>query len=183
MKHDLSQLLPDLRRGDPRALDAVVLACRARLYSFLLRLVRRAEVAEELLQETFLRLVRHAAGLPDHTRLDLWLYTVARNLARSWWRWSIVDGERLLQVAAGWLGAPPPPDPLERAVADERARLTERAIGGLPLAYREVALLVAVEQLSHEEVGAVLGLRADAVRQRWSRALAMLRDAGGVDAV
>lgn len=178
---DLSHLLPDLQRGDPRALDAVVVALRPRLYSFLLRLVRRAEVAEELLQEAFLRLVRHASRLPADTRLDLWLFAVARNLARSWWRWSFVDGERLLQVASGWLGAAPAADPLERALADQRAQLAERAIGALPLAYREVVLLVGVEQLGYDEAAGVLGLRADAVRQRWSRALTMLRDAGGSD--
>lgn len=171
-------LTPSLRAGDPAALDAVVRELRPRLYGFLLRVVRRPEVAEELLQEALLRLVRHLPGLPDGSRVDLWCFTVAHNLARSWWRWSLLDGERLLRAAAAWRGAPQP-DPLDALLADRRAAEAERAIAALPVAEREIVLLVGVERLGYDEAAEVLGLRPDAVRQRWSRALARLR--GGED--
>ena len=53
-------LVSGLRAGDPAAFDAVHAAFNVRLFSFLVRLSRRREVAEDLLEETWLRLVSHA---------------------------------------------------------------------------------------------------------------------------
>src|SRR5512145_2118176 len=73
-------LVEGLRRGDTAAFDLAYDAYRARLFAFLLRLSRRRAVAEDLLDETWLRLVRHARDLQPDTRLSAWLFTVARNL-------------------------------------------------------------------------------------------------------
>jgi RNA polymerase sigma-70 factor (ECF subfamily) len=170
-----------VRRGDPAAIADVVARTRPRVYGLLLRLVGREELAAELTQETFLRLVRHAPRLGPDARVDLWLFTVARNLARSHWRWSFLDGERLARLAAGWIGAAPSDSPWDRlALADEQRRL-ELAIAALPMSLREVVVLVSAGGLTYEEAGDVLGLRPDAVRQRWSRALEALRARGVVD--
>src|SRR6476659_1613443 len=74
------ELVARLRRGDAAAFDAIYLALNVRLLTFLVRLSRRRDVAEELLEETWLRLVTHAARLRPDTRLVPWLFTVARNL-------------------------------------------------------------------------------------------------------
>ncbi len=76
-------LVAGLRRGDARAMAAVWSQYHQRIHSFLLRLCRQPELAEDLLQETFVRLGRHAAQLAAETPLLPWLYTVARNLYRS----------------------------------------------------------------------------------------------------
>ncbi|HEX7700086.1 MAG TPA: RNA polymerase sigma factor, partial [Kofleriaceae bacterium] len=66
--------------------------------------------------------------------------------------------------------------PLE-AIADSQAQLAiERAFAALPPAYREVALLVGIEGMQPTEVAEVLGIRADAVRQRLARARAQLSE-------
>ena len=67
-------------RGDRAAFDRVYELYRPRLFAFLLRLSRSRTVAEDLLDETWLRLVAHAASLRPDTRLASWLFTVARNL-------------------------------------------------------------------------------------------------------
>src|SRR3546814_15604755 len=74
------QLVGRLRTGDPEAFDAVHDAFNARLYNFLARLSNRRDVAEDLLEETWLRLVVHARRLNPDTRLGPWLFTVARHL-------------------------------------------------------------------------------------------------------
>src|SRR5690242_7180313 len=73
-------LVARLRQGDADAFDEVYAAFNARLFTFLVRLSRRRDVAEDLLEETWLRLVKHARRLRPDTRLAAWLFTVARHL-------------------------------------------------------------------------------------------------------
>jgi RNA polymerase sigma-70 factor (ECF subfamily) len=93
-------LIARLRAGDPAAFDVIYDRERARVFSFLVRMSGRRELAEDLVQETFLRLVRHAPRLHDDTRIRVWLLTVARNLCRSHFRWAFVDRSARLQIRA-----------------------------------------------------------------------------------
>ena len=167
-----------LRRGEPAAFDAVFAGYRRRLYSHLVRMTRRRDVAEDLLQETFLRLAQHAARLEPETRLGAWLFTVAHRLVVSWARAQAVRnqlaGDLPRREAAG-----DERSPLE-ALADSQAQLAlERAFAALPPAYREVALLVGVEGLPPAEVAQILGQTPEAVRQRLARARTQLAEALG----
>jgi RNA polymerase sigma-70 factor (ECF subfamily) len=165
-------LVPRLRNGDLRAFDAVFAAHRASIFGYLLRMSRRRELAEELLQETFLRLARHAPRLRDDTNVRAWLFTVARNLWISHRRWAWLDGERLAELARGAVFGEPGPDAL--AEAAQAGRRVETALAKLPETYREVLLLVAVEKLTPQEAADVIGIRPDALRQRLARARAMM---------
>ena len=87
MDRDLELRLVDgLRRRDPDAFAAVHDAFNVRLFNFLARLSNSRDVAEDLLEETWLRLVGHAARLNPDTSLGPWLFTVARNLHISYRR-------------------------------------------------------------------------------------------------
>ena len=167
-----------LRRGDPAAFDAVFAAYRRRLFAYFVRMTRRRDLAEDLLQETFMRLAQHATRLTADTRLAAWLFTVAHRLVISWGRAKAVRAQ-----LAGYLPRREPAgserSPLE-AIADSQQQLAlERAFAELPPAYREVALLVGIEGLAPVEVAEILGLRADAVRQRLARARQQLADGLG----
>jgi RNA polymerase sigma-70 factor (ECF subfamily) len=166
-----------LRRGDPAAFDAVFAAYRRRLYAYLVRMTRRRDLADDLLQEVFLRLAQHATRLAEETRLASWLFTVAHRLVVSWARAQAVRDQ-----LAGDLPQRPiaqERSPLE-AVADSQTQLAlERAFAGLAPSYREVALLVGVEGLQPTEVAEILGLRPDTVRQRLTRARSQLAEALG----
>ncbi|MEQ1571978.1 MAG: sigma-70 family RNA polymerase sigma factor [Myxococcota bacterium] len=172
MTTDEATWVAGLRANDPRAFDAVFDAYRERLWAFLLRLCGRTELADELLQETWIRLASHATRLTPDTNLRGWLFTVARNLYRSHRRWAWLDGQRLLELATR--AAPRPPTPHEHAAASESARAVERVLAELPDSSREVALLVWIERMDPSEAAVVLGLRPDAVRQRLARARAAL---------
>jgi RNA polymerase sigma-70 factor (ECF subfamily) len=169
--------LDGLRRGEPGAFDAVFAAYRKRVYGYLVRMTRRRDVAEDLLQETFLRLAQNARSLTDGTRFGAWLFTVAHRLVVSWARAQQVRA----QLAGDLPDEPVAPDRSPRdALADSQAHAAlERAFAALPPAYREVALLVGVEGMQPTEVAQILGLRPDAVRQRLARARAQLADALG----
>jgi RNA polymerase sigma-70 factor (ECF subfamily) len=164
------RLVVRLKAGDPAAFEAIYEAFRPRLFSFLARLSRRRDVAEDLLEETWLRLVSRAPDLTDDTRLGPWLFTVARNLFASWCRHRAVDQSRILDFALSWPSALPHESPFESAARGETERRLEAGLARLPNRDREVLLLVAGEELSPAEAAAVLGLSPEALRKRLQRA-------------
>lgn len=168
------EIVSGLRAGDARAFDRAHARYRAPLYSFLLRLSGRRWLAEDLLQETWLRLARSALDLAPEVELRPWLFTVARNLYVSYRRWALLDADRLREL--GLLPAGQSESPFEHVAANETERRLERALLALPLDYREVLLLVAVERLQPREAAAVVGIGPDALRQRLARARSMLSE-------
>jgi len=167
-------LVAGLRAGDSDAFEAAHAAYHARLYNFLARLSRRRDVAEDLLEEAWLRLIANASRLAPDTRLAPWLYTVARNLFYSYCRSRAMDGESGASLIGLWPGGTPPPSPFEEAAAEELERRVERALTSLPAMYREVLLLVGVEGLSPSEAARVCGVSPETLRQRLSRARNLL---------
>jgi RNA polymerase sigma-70 factor (ECF subfamily) len=167
-------IVDGLRRGDTRAFDMAYERFRPRIFGFLLRLARRKDVAEDLFQETWLKLARSAPRLEEDTDLAAWLFTVARNAFVSWRRWAMLDisrivaiGDEAMAVAGGAL-------PDDAAEASRSLVALERALAGLPAAHREVLLLVGVEGFEQEQAAEILGVRYDAFRQRLARARAAL---------
>ena len=122
--------------------DAVYEEFHRPLFNFLARLSRSRDVAEDLLEETWLRLVGHARRLAPDTRLKPWLFTVARNLYASYCRSRVLDQSLSADVIGLWPVSPPEPSPFEQAAAGELERRVERALGRMPVAYRELLLLV-----------------------------------------
>jgi len=165
------QLVSRLRERDPKAFEAVHDAFNARLFSFLARLANSRDVAEDLLEETWLRLVAHAGRLQPDTRLGPWLFTVARNLHTSFRRSRSIEDSGDVGL---WSRGSPTPSPLEVAEASELERRVGAALAALPTTYREALLLVAAEGLRPAEAAAVCGISGQAMRQRLSRARAAL---------
>jgi RNA polymerase sigma-70 factor (ECF subfamily) len=169
-------LVEGLRRRDVAAFDRVYDAYRPRLFSFLLRSCRRREVAEDLLEETWLRVVASAPRLRPDTRLTPWLFTVARNLYWSYCRSRALE-ERLDAALAGlWPAAAAPPSPFEETAASELDGRVERALAALPARTRDVLVLVGIEGLTPAEAAVVCGITPEALRQRLSRARALLAE-------
>jgi RNA polymerase sigma-70 factor (ECF subfamily) len=170
-------LVERLRHGDADAFDAVHAAFNVRLFTFLVRLSRRRDVAEDLLEETWLRLVTHAQRLRPDTRLGPWLFTVARNLHCSYLRSRMLEDSAAAGVMALWPVSLERASPFEAAAAGELERRIERALAALPAASREVLLLVAVAGLDHADAADVCGITPEALRQRLHRARAALATA------
>src|SRR3954452_10532836 len=168
------QLVTRLRQGDPDAFDVVHSAFNQRLYNFLARLSRRPDVAEDLLEETWLRLVKHSGRLQPDTRLGPWLFTVARHLHASYCRSRFLEDSHAAGLSGLWPDAHREPSPFEALESDEAAQRLATALASLPLACREALLLVAVEGLPHAEAARICGVTAEAMRQRVSRARALL---------
>ena len=164
------ELVTRLRAGDAAAFDLVYGEFNARLFSFLARLCRNRDVAEDLLDETWLRFVDRVPKLRADSRLGPFLFTVARNLYVSYCRSRLVEDLQTVDMIGLWPLGTPRPSPFESTVANETARRIEAALAQLPVMYREALLLVGVEGMRPAEAAIVCGITPEAMRQRLSRA-------------
>jgi len=164
------RLVVRLKAGDPAAFEAIYEAYRPRLFGYLVRLSRRRDVAEDLLEETWLRLVTRCATLADDARLGPWLFTVGRNLYFSWRRSRAVDESRTSELDPAWPAPERGASPFEAAARSELERRVEAALARLPLRDRELLLLVGVEGLTPSEAAGVCGVPAVTLRARLHRA-------------
>jgi RNA polymerase sigma factor (sigma-70 family) len=171
-------LVDGLRRGEPAAFDRAYEQYRGRLFGYLARVARRRELAEDLLQETWLRLAQHASQLDDDTDLGAWLFTVARNLFLSHIR-SVMTGADRMHTISFWEGQATHTTPYDLTSATETQQRLESALLELPVDYREVLVLVVIEHLEPAAVAKVLGIRPESVRKRLERARTMLAERMG----
>ena len=167
-------LVRRLKAGDADAFEALHAAFNTRLFNFLARLSRRREVAEDLLEETWLRLIDVSPRLRDDTRLGPFLFTIARNLYVSYCRSRSLEDQYAPELIGMWPSGSPGPSPLESTIARETGERLDQALASLPATYREALLLIGVEGMKPAEAAVVCGISPEAMRQRVSRARAMV---------
>jgi RNA polymerase sigma-70 factor (ECF subfamily) len=154
------------------------------LYTMALRLVRNADEAGDLLQETVLRAYRFFHQFESGTNCRAWMLTILFNNFRNGYRKSSREqpassaDEFDRKVEAESLRLDPAGANPESVVSGQRMEgEVEAALTALPEEFREAILLVDVEELSYQEVSGVLNIPIGTVKSRVSRGRAMLRDA------
>lgn len=159
-------------RGDLAAFEALARRYQARLYGYALRMIGDAHEAEDLTQETLLRLHR-AMGRYDPTQpFAPWAFGIAAHVCRDWLRWRRRRREETTEAPEA---AEPRDSPLELSAAAEERQRVAQAVRRLPRKYREVIVLHYVDGMSYEQVAMALGLRPPAARRRALRARQMLQ--------
>ncbi len=166
------ELMAQLAAGDLAAFDALYERYRRSVFTVLLRLAASDAVAEDVLQETFLRLYLHRAAYRSQGHFRAWLYSIARNLLTDYYR----RARRPVDEPAT-TEAEDPIGPAEWAEAGDLAARIGRAVDRLPPLQREVLLLSRVAGLTSEEVADVIGSTPGAVRVALHRALKAIRTA------
>lgn len=137
------------------------------VYGYLVRLTRRRDVAADLFQNVWLKLVAHAPQLAPDTRIRAWLLTVAHNEVRSHQRATRWDVSRVLLFASA-------KSHMSHVDTPDVALDVERALSRLDALDREALLLEAVSDLGSEDICRILRLSPEAWRKRLSRARARL---------
>ena len=168
------RLVQRIKAGDESAFDLVYEAYRHRLFAFLYRMTRCRDTAEDLLEETWVRVVRRIDTLRDETRLRAWLFAVARR--------QFLSHRRLRASVAAPVGdfdpraevADPGPSPYDMAAVGETSRRLERGLASLPASHREVLILVGILGLTPTEAAEVCEVTPEALRQRLLRARVQL---------
>ena len=161
--------------NDQDMLAVLVDRYRNPMYNFVFRFVGDQETAEDIVQETFLRCLKHSAKCPPIEHVRTWLYTIAGNLAKSElrrrkrWRWvSIGPSDEEAQEASY--------EPVDREqLPDERTdtwsarEAVVRAIGELPEEFRQAVLLRDINGLSYQEIAAATQCPVGTVKSRVNR--------------
>lgn len=179
-----SQLARDLLAGSPAAFERFVDSYNSKLFRYSYAMCHQREDAEEVAQETLLKVFQNLDQLQDPDRLKPWIFRIAKNACLMKRRKSVFapaqelsldelkpvkDGEAKLEIA-DWSRLPE-----DMAANQELHDALEKAVAQLPELYRAVFLLRDVEGLSTEDAAAVLEVTTDVVKTRLHRARLALR--------
>jgi RNA polymerase sigma factor (sigma-70 family) len=168
-------------QGDERAYRDLIQRYRRQVYSLALRMVRRPEDAEDVTQETFVRMFKALDRYDPDRPFAAWIMTIASRLSidhirrrrRSpislFQRDSESDEERMIDVED------PGPGPEVSAVHGEEQQRANELIESLPEHYRIVVMLRHVQDLSYDEIAEALQLPLGTVKARIHRAREMLK--------
>ena len=170
--------LTRLRSGDVEAAAALMERYQHRLYRYLLRLVHQPDAAEDLFQQTWVRVMERIASYNPELKFDGWLFALAHNLAVDYLRRyrpesldePLPSGDLRSEVIAGSARSA-----LEQLLERERAGGLAEAVAELPFSFREVLTLRFEEEMQLEEIAGVLALPLGTVKTRLHRALKHLR--------
>ena len=166
-------LLARYRSGDGAAFEALYARHRQGLYRFLVSLSNKAELAEEIYQETWLSLIRSATQPQGRASFRTWLFQIGRNAA-----FDLLRRQQRIDFVSYDAGNPadepgdPAPSPEQQCADRQRLRLLERALAALPAEQREILLLRELEDMSYAELAVTLGINEGTVKSRLARARA-----------
>ncbi len=173
-KPDDGTLLSRTRAGDRAAFGELVDRHKDALVGYLTRLVGCPDNAEDLAQETFLRLYEHRDRYVERGRLGGYLYTIATNLVRS--RERQKKRRRLLRsvfISPNGHGHDPPQQ--AALLVDELQETLGKAVASLPVHYRVPLVLHEIEGWSYKEIGALSHCREGTVKSRIHRGRKLLK--------
>jgi RNA polymerase sigma-70 factor (ECF subfamily) len=162
--------------GDERAFDRLVEAYSERLFALFTRFLGPSPEREDLVQETFLRVLRARDGYQPTARFSTWLYRIAFNLAvnrtqRSRPEASLDEGP----VGEAWSRDADAPEPSAGLEREDVVRAVREAIGSLPDTQRMALVLARYEELSFVEIAEVMGSSEKAIKSLVHRARENLR--------
>jgi RNA polymerase sigma-70 factor (ECF subfamily) len=168
-----------LKRQDPELLDQLIETYQHRLMRYLMFLTSKREVAEDLFQEVWIRVLKRGSQYNGKARFDTWIFTIARNLVIDLSRKRTMasldemreggEDERPFEIVQDG------PSPLEQFQVRENASQVAAVLLTLDRSYREVLTLRFHEEMSLEEIAAVTCAPLSTVKSRLYRGLAALK--------
>jgi RNA polymerase sigma-70 factor (ECF subfamily) len=168
------ELMELIQSGDEKAFTELVARYQDRLLNFVGRIVIDQETAEELIQETFLRIYNQKQSYTPEYAVSTWIYTIALNLARSELRkrklrrflsLDFLKEESDVEVAGRSTG-----------IGEGLGPILAKAIESLPEDYKTAFVLCDIQRLPYQQIAEILRVPVGTVKSRINRARAMLRD-------
>lgn len=162
-----------LRRGDRTAAVDLVDQYYNRIYVFMRVVGHDRQVSEDLTQEAFLQAWYHIGQLRDDRALNSWLYRIAGNVSRLYWR---RHKARIETTSIDEMDLPAPAESLSQRVErqEQLARL-RGAVAELPWKLKQAVVLHYMESLTIAEAAQAAGIRQGTFKSRLNRALSALR--------
>ena len=177
MDTEASVIARGLRRRDPDLLDRLIEQYQHRLLRYLICLAGNRDLAEDLFQETWIRVLERGHQFDGKREFSTWLYAVARNLTIDYMRRknpasldALMDNEE----HAAFEPADAGPAAWEVVQQREQAERINAALVGIPAEYREAVVLRFQEGMALQEIAAVTGAGLGTVKSRLYRGLDLL---------
>jgi RNA polymerase sigma-70 factor (ECF subfamily) len=186
MLHDEADedLMVQYQQGEVRAFEILLGRHRKPVFNFILRYVGDKETAEDLLQETFMRVIKGADAYKRQAKFTTWLYTIARNLCvdqtrrRKHRRHASLDAPMSASEDSGTLLDVLPGSEMasdRKSVNKQLHETMQRAIGSLSEEQREVFLMREFLDMPFKQIAEVVGVPENTVKSRMRYALEKLR--------
>jgi len=179
MTDERAEIARGLRRRDPSVLDRLIEQYQHRLLRYLVYLAGNRSLAEDLFQETWLRVLERGRQYDGKSPFETWLFAIARHLLiDTLRRKSPASLDALRDPGEGAAPLDPPaadPSAYELLAGREQETQVAAAVAGVPAVYREVLMLRFQEDLALEEISAVVGAPLSTVKSRLYRGLSALR--------
>ncbi|HUQ49552.1 MAG TPA: sigma-70 family RNA polymerase sigma factor [Terriglobales bacterium] len=179
MEQEGAAIARGLRRRDPEVLDRLIEQYQHRLLRYLVYLTSNREFAEDLFQETWMRVLERGTQYNGKSRFDTWLFAIARHLVIDNSRKKIAYSlEALTEPQDGSVPrefAGKGPSPFESLQYRESGEKIGQALTHLEIAQREVVMLRFQEDMSLDEIAEVTGAPLSTVKSRLYRGLEALR--------
>jgi RNA polymerase sigma-70 factor, ECF subfamily len=158
------ELINELQRGDQRAFASVYQEFSDGVFAYCLKILADRQLAEDVVQETFLKVQQHAGSIQHNESFKSWIFRIARNEALMIMRKRRSNGQ--IDDDSVWNEE----TPHQQLIALERAEIVNRLLDSLKHEYREVLVLSVYENMSYAEIAAVTGATESSVKSRIFRA-------------
>ncbi len=177
------QLIEGLRTGAEDAYETLISRFQQPVYGIVLRLMADPSEACDVVQEVFVKIFRNINGFRGDSSLKTWIYRIAVNEAHNHRRWFGrhrrqevgLEGEEGNSRGYQDTLSDPGTSPFDAALSHEQRALIESALAGLGPVFRSAVILRDIEDLSYEEIAAVLQVNLGTVKSRILRGREALR--------
>lgn len=166
------RLMRAIQNGDMVAFTELVNRYKNRLMNVIGRMLSSRDEAEDVVQETFVRVYQHRQSFNFQHCFSTWIYTIGLNLARN----ELRRRKKFKFFEISDMTGNEPELSVEAKVPTNLPRIMEAAIKGLPEKYKEAFMLRDIQELPYEEVAKVLDVPLGTVKSRVNRARVLLRD-------
>jgi RNA polymerase sigma-70 factor (ECF subfamily) len=174
------KLVKEFTAGDIGAFESLVVRYQKPIVNFIYRMIGNFQEAEDLAQETFIKVYQFAHTYEGRSSFATWLFGIASNLcydnlrAKSHWDYVFLDAKKEA-IREQLLGESAIPSPQQSAENSELAKFIETAIGKLPVQQRQAIVLREYYGFSYTEIAEVTNCSVAAVKSRIHKAKLQLR--------
>lgn len=175
---ETAELVRQAQQGDKQAFNRLVMLYQTKIYNLALGYVKQQDEAKDLTQDIFVTIYRRLDRLRDENKFSAWLYQVAINHCRNRYKrlqrrgffnsQSIDDPDSPLHLSTE-------DNPEKTLEQKNRNRLLREAIAEMPAAEKEILLLRDIQELSYEEISALLKIPLGTVKSKLNRSRLALK--------
>ena len=174
------ELIARFQKGDEQAYTELVIRYRDKLMTFVFRFVNDIEQAEDIIQDTMLKLYTHKHYYRNIAKFSTWIYTIAGNLAKTELRKKktrkVTNISQMGPEDRDYELPSVAPETDEVVQSEYIEKKIQAAIQNLPLHFRTVTILRDIQELSYEEISKIVEVPLGTVKSRINRARLQLQN-------